>query len=234
MFFIPFGTKEPGRKQRFAYVTALLALLNVAVFAYMVYLGVTYGDVRLAGFLDAYAVTPADITDGTPLEPGILTSMFLHAGLLHLVGNMLYFLPFGDNVEDRLGHVRYLVFYLACGLIATLAFVLFNPGSTTPLVGASGAISGVLASYLVLHPRGMVRGLLVIVVFFTVVKLPAILFIGYWFVMQLFSISASVGPQIEGGGVAYVAHVAGFVAGLLLTPLLLANMDRQPRTETGA
>lgn len=224
MFFIPFGTREADRKQRFAYITWLLAAINIGVFAYMIYLGFTYGELSLSGFLDNYAATPSDVTDGTPFEPGLLTSMFLHAGFLHLIGNMLYFLPFGDNVEDRMGHLRYLVFYLACGLIATLIFILFNPGSNTPLVGASGAISGILASYLVLHPKGRVKGLLVIVVFFTIVQLPAVLFIGYWFVMQLFSIS--VGSQIEGGGVAYLAHVAGFVAGLVLTPLMLAGTPK--------
>lgn len=228
MFFIPFSTAEPDRRQRFAYVTILLALINIGVFAYMLYLGVTYGEVRLAGFLEAYAATPADVTDGTPFEPGLLTSMFLHGSLLHLLGNMIYFLPFGDNVEDRLGHVRYLLFYLACGLIATLVFVLFNADSATPLVGASGAISGVLAGYLVLHPRGRVKGLLIIIVFFTVVQLPALVFIGYWFILQLFSISASVGPQVEGGGVAYLAHVAGFVAGLVLAPILRASAPDPP------
>lgn len=227
MFFIPFGTKEPYSKQRFAYVTWLLALINIGVFGYMIYIGVTYGDAALGGFLNAFAATPADVTDSTPFEPGLLTSMFLHAGLLHIAGNMLYFLPFGDNVEDRLGHFRYLLFYLICGLIATLVFILFNPSSTTPLVGASGAIAGVLAGYLVLHPRGSVNGLLIIIIFFTRVHLPAILFIGYWFFIQLYSISTSSGVQAEGGGVAYVAHVAGFVAGLILAPLLSLGVKRK-------
>lgn len=226
MFFIPFGTREPDRKQRHAYVTWLLALVNVGVFAYMIYLGVTFGEAQLASFLNNFAITPADVTDGTPLEIGIFTSMFLHAGLLHIVGNMIYFLPFGDNVEDKLGHLRYLLFYILCGLVATLVFVAFNPASTTPLVGASGAIAGVLAGYLALHPRGRVKGLLIIIIFITRVELPAILFIGYWFFTQLFSTYVSFGAEVDAGGVAFLAHVAGFIAGLILAPLLLLTVRK--------
>ncbi|MBA3757430.1 rhomboid family intramembrane serine protease [Candidatus Saccharibacteria bacterium] len=226
MFFFPFGTREANRKQRFAYVTLLLAAVNVSVFLYMLYLGVSFGEERLAGFFGDYAAVPADVTDGTPLEAGIFTSMFLHAGLLHLLGNMLYFLPFGDNVEDRLGHLRYLLFYIACGLIATLVFIGFNANSTTPLVGASGAIAGILGGYLALHPRGTVKGLLIIVIYITKVQLPAFLFIGYWFLTQLFSTYASLGANVDAGGVAFLAHVAGFIAGLVLAPLMLATVKK--------
>lgn len=226
MFFIPFGTKEREGKRRFAFVTTLLALINIGVFIYMVYLGVTYGEARLLGFFNDYAAVPTDVTDGTPLEVGVFTSMFLHGGLMHLIGNMIYFLPFGDNVEDRLGHIRYLFFYIACGLIATLVFVAFHPSSPVPMVGASGAIAGILGGYLALHPSGKVRGLFIFIILITRVELPAILFIGYWFFTQLFSTYASLGAPVDSGGVAFLAHVAGFIAGLLLAPILQANFRK--------
>jgi membrane associated rhomboid family serine protease len=220
MFFIPYGTREDTRKQRFPYITALLVLVNVAVFIWEIFIIATLGEPALAGFLDRYAAVPSDITDGTPLEFGLLTSMFLHGGLLHIAGNMLYLLPFGDNVEDRMGHFRYLLFYVLCGLIATLIYTLFNTGSNVPLIGASGAIAGILGSYLVLHPRGRVKGFFFIIILLIPITLPAVLFIGYWFVMQLFGSVASfgIGDASTSGGVAYLAHLGGFVAGLVLTP----------------
>lgn len=230
MFFIPYGTREDTRKQRFAYVTTLLVLVNVAVFIWELMVVVSLGEPALADTLNQYAAVPSDITDGTPLEVGLLTSMFLHGGLLHIIGNMLFLLPFGDNVEDRMGHVRYLLFYILCGLVATLVYTLFNAGSNVPLIGASGAIAGVLASYLVLHPRGRVKGFFFIIVLLIPVTLPAILFIGYWFVMQLFAGVASFGVSDAGseGGVAYLAHIGGFVAGLVLTPFMARKQQSMP------
>src|SRR4051812_36984808 len=124
MLFFPIGTREGSFKERFHYVTLILFFINIAVFIWQIFLFAAGGEAALSDFIHRYAVVPADITDGSFLEIGLLTSMFLHAGLLHLAGNMLYFLPFGDNVENRLGHVRYLFFYLACGVIATLAYSL--------------------------------------------------------------------------------------------------------------
>lgn len=221
MFFIPYGTREESRKQRFPYITALLVLINVAVFVWQVMLLVNYGDAGLASFLNAYAATPSDITDGTPFEAGLFTSMFLHGGLVHILGNMIYLLPFGDNVEDRLGHFRYILFYLLCGLFSTIIYTLFNATSDVPLIGASGAIAGVLAAYLYMHPRGQVKGFFFIIVLLIPITLPAILFIGYWFVMQLFGSYASFGAEaVSTGGVAYLAHLGGFFAGLVLAPLM--------------
>lgn len=232
MFFIPYGTREDTRKQRFPYVTALLVLVNVAVFIWQVMIIVSFGEPALASFLDRYAAVPADVTDGTPFEVGLFTSMFLHGGLLHIIGNMLYLLPFGDNVEDRMGHLRYLLFYVLCGLIATIVFILFNPGSNVPLIGASGAIAGILASYLVLHPRGRVKGFFFIIILLIPITLPAVLFIGYWFVMQLFGSVASFGIDdvSTGSTVAYMAHIGGFLAGLVLTPLFAPKKKPAPET----
>jgi membrane associated rhomboid family serine protease len=221
MIIIPFGTREDVPKHRFPYVTALLVLINVLVFAYELYIVATFGESSLASFLNAFSVTPNNITDGTPFEAGLITSMFLHAGFLHIIGNMLFLMPFGDNVEDNLGHIRYLIFYLLCGLAAVLVHIAFNPGSAVPLLGASGAVAGVLGGYLTLHPGGRVRGLFFLWVFFTTIEVPAFIFIVGWFILQVFSQVASLGAEVTGGTqVAFLAHIGGFIAGLILAPLL--------------
>jgi membrane associated rhomboid family serine protease len=222
MFFIPYGTIEEKRKKRFPYITAVLLLVNIAVFVFQASLLLESGEAGLASFIQEYAAVPANITDGTPFEIGLFTAMFLHGGLLHIIGNMIYLLPFGDNVEDSLGHFRYLLFYLLTGIAGTILYTVFNAGSTVPLIGASGAIAGVLGGYLALHPRGRVKGFFFIIILLIPLTLPAILFIGYWFIMQLFGSVASLDANAVGsaGGVAYMAHVGGFIAGLLLAPLM--------------
>ncbi len=162
----------------------------------------------------------------------MFVSMFLHGGLLHLGGNMLYLWIFGDNIEDRLGHVKYLLFYLACGILATLAHALANPASRIPSVGASGAIAGVLGAYLMLFPRAQVTTLIPIFMFITVRQIPAIFLLGLWFVLQLFTGAATMGGGMSDvGGVAYFAHVGGFVAGMLLIFLLGGKRPRSPVRE---
>ena len=145
---------------------------------------------------------------------GALTSMFLHGSWMHLIGNLWFLWIFGNNVEDSMGHLRYLVFYLGSGVVATLAHVFTDPSSTTPLVGASGAISAVMGAYLVLYPKARVHTLFFFLVFFRIVPLPAWVILGYWFLIQLVSTSAGAA-----GGVAYAAHVGGFLAGIVLIPL---------------
>jgi membrane associated rhomboid family serine protease len=149
----------------------------------------------------------------------ILKSMFLHGGFLHIIGNMLFLWVFGNNVEDRLGKVKYLFFYLLSGIAATYAQSYVFPDSPTPLIGASGAVAGVLGAYLLMFPRVRIRYLVILIVFLTTIELPAIVGIGLWFVLQLFS---SVGSVTGGAdtGVAYMAHVGGFVAGMLLLAIL--------------
>lgn len=147
-------------------------------------------------------------------------SMFLHGGFLHLGSNMLYLWIFGDNVEDRLGHWKYLLFYLACGFAATYAHAFVNPNSQLPAIGASGAIAGVLGAYLILFPRAHVMTFIPIGFYMTVRALPAIFVLGLWFVMQLFIGVASLQVDTETGGVAYFAHIGGFVAGLILIVLM--------------
>ncbi len=145
-------------------------------------------------------------------------SMFLHGGLLHIGSNMLYLWIFGDNIEDRLGHGRYVIFYFLCGLIATWTHAFFNPTSIVPAIGASGAIAGVLGGYLILWPHARVTTLIPIFMFITVREIPAVLVLGLWFVLQLFSGVGSLGVRDaqDMGGVAYFAHIGGFVAGMLL------------------
>jgi membrane associated rhomboid family serine protease len=147
----------------------------------------------------------------------VLTSMFLHGGLMHVAGNMLYLWIFGDNVEDRMGHGRYLVFYLLCGIAAALAQTISVPDSVIPMVGASGAIAGVMGAYFVLYPRSRIVTLIPIFFFFRIVEVPAIFFLGIWFLMQFISGVSTIGSTGAGGlagGIAVWAHVAGFVAGV--------------------
>jgi membrane associated rhomboid family serine protease len=143
-----------------------------------------------------------------------LTSMFMHGGWLHLIGNMWFLWVFGNNVEDSMGRVRYLVFYLLCGLAAAATQTLLNPSSAIPMVGASGAISGVMGAYVLLYPRVRVHMLVILVIFITRIQVPAYVMLGYWFLLQLLGGAAALGQ--ESGGVAFAAHVGGFVAGALL------------------
>jgi membrane associated rhomboid family serine protease len=222
---IPYGTNEPLPRRRFPYVTTLLVLANVAVFIYEVFLVAGGGEPALTAFVQHYAVTPAHIMASNWLDPTLITSIFLHGGVFHLVSNMLFLMAFGDNVEDRLGPITYLIAYLLWGIAGNIAHILLNPGLNLPSLGASGAIAGVLGAYLVLFPRGVVRVFFFFFIFFTFTRLPAILIIGSWFVMQLFSGLGSLGaPIADTGGVAVWAHIGGFIAGVA-TALALRRPD---------
>ena len=153
----------------------------------------------------------------------ILTSMFLHGGWLHVLGNMWFLWIFGDNIEDLLGHAKFLVFYLLCGIVAALGQVIANPNSTVPMVGASGAIAGVMGAYLIKFPRARILTL-VFFLFITIIEIPAPLMLAYWFVIQLFSGFGSIArTHLSEGGTAFFAHIAGFVAGILLVKVLGAS-----------
>ena len=189
------------------YVTIGIIAANLVAFGYEWQLSRR----ELLLFTQIYGVVPAAFSWSS-----IVTSMFLHAGPLHVGGNMLYLWIFGDNVEDRFGHMRFVVFYLVCGIAATLAQFAFSIGSTVPSLGASGAIAGVLAAYVVLFPTGRVRVLLG----FLIVQMPALLVIGIWIVLQFLSGFGSITTSAQAGGVAYMAHVGGFLMGLVLTLFL--------------
>ena len=162
-------------------------------------------------FLQVYGVVPAEMH-----PPTLITSMFLHGGWSHVLGNMWYLWIFGDNVEDRLGHGRFLVFYLLCGIIAALGQVVIDPTSTLPTIGASGAIAGVMGAYFVLYPKSRVLTLIPLIIFWEIIELPAIFLLGFWFVLQLVNAGAvAATSSTGGGGVAFAAHVAGFVVGMV-------------------
>ena len=187
-------------------VTYALIALNVLVF----FLELSGGE----PFIERWSVVPRRLTQ----NPGgdfitVFTSMFMHGGWLHLGGNMLYLWIFGDNVEDRFGHAKFALFYLICGIAATFAQVAVSAGSNIPNLGASGAIAGVLGAYLILFPRGQVR----VLMGRGVVPMPALVVIGMWIVLQFINGVGSITQSAETGGVAYMAHIGGFVAGLVLT-----------------
>ena len=198
-------------------VTIALIVINSLVFLYQA----TLPPQLLEEFVLRYALLPALFS-----WVNVITSMFLHAGWMHVIGNMLYLWIFGDNVEDRLGHVRFLFFYLASGCAAAILQLLINPFSNVPMVGASGAIAGVMGAYFVLYPESRVLTAVFIFVFFDLVEIPAIFFLGVWFVMQILSGVGSLGPNAAVGGTAFWAHIGGFVLGVLVGIVLRAS-DRR-------
>ena len=191
-------------------VTISLIVLNVLIF--FSYAGISNNPGALDQFFGNWALFPARISSGSGFYT-LFSSMFLHAGFMHLAGNMLFLWIFGDNLEDELGHVGFLLFYLFCGAVAGLAQVFAAPHSMVPTVGASGAIAGVMGGYLLLFPKARVDVLFIFVIFFKVFPVPAWLMLGLWFAIQLFS---GVGVDTSAGGVAYWAHAGGFIAGMLL------------------
>jgi membrane associated rhomboid family serine protease len=201
---IPLRDVIPSRTT--PYITVTIIVLNAAAWFYELSLP---GDV-LPVFLQVYGVVPARLHALT-----LVTSMFLHGSWMHVIGNMWYLWIFGDNVEDRVGHGRFIVFYLLCGIAAALGQVLIDPRSTLPTIGASGAIAGVMGGYFVLYPHSRVLTLIPLVIFWEVIEVPAIMLLGFWFLMQLFSAGAiAVTSSTGGGGVAFMAHVAGFLCGV--------------------
>jgi membrane associated rhomboid family serine protease len=210
----PIGDDDSARRG-VPVVTYALIALNLLVF----FVELNSGD----RFIEQWAVVPRRLLANPAGDfPTIFTSMFMHAGWLHLLGNMLYLWIFGDNVEDSFGHAKFLIFYLLCGIAATFAQIIFTTGSTVPNLGASGAIAGVLGGYLVLFPRGQVR----VLMGRAVIPMPALVVIGFWIVLQFISGIGSV-TSAETGGVAYMAHIGGFLAGLILTFLFRAAGTRQ-------
>jgi len=188
-------------------VTTALIGANVLVFLYEL----TLSDRGLMAFFYAHGLVPATFS-----WSAALTSMFLHSGWVHIGGNMLSLWIFGDNVEDRLGHVGFLIFYLLVGLIANLAQTAAGPGSTLPLVGASGAIAGVMGAYFVMFPTSRVLVLLFLFVFVDVVEIPAVFFLGFWFLAQILGGVGRIADSSVSGGVAFWAHAGGFLSGILL------------------
>jgi len=218
---IPLRDENPSRSVPF--VNTVLILANISVFIYQNFLvpgGAEPLFYRLGcipyeftHFVDIHppALVPVPLT--------ILTAMFMHGGWIHLLSNMLYLWIFGDNIEDRLGHLRYLSFYILCGLIASVFHILTNLNSQVPSLGASGAIAGVMGAYMVLFPKARIKTLLILVVFIQVVRIPAVIVLGYWILIQVLSGFAEFGAR-TGGGIAWFAHIGGFLAGFILITIM--------------
>jgi membrane associated rhomboid family serine protease len=225
---IPIRDENPT--QRVPWLTVLLIVANAAVFAFEI----TLEPAALQELWMRWSLVPARFL-ADPFAPAemvtLVTAMFMHAGWVHVIGNMLYLWIFGNNIEDRFGPIGFAVFYLICGLGASGAQILASPNSTLPMLGASGAVAGVLGAYLLLYPGATVITVIPIFVFIEVARVPAFLVIGFWFILQLGSGLASLGAgEAEAGGVAWFAHIGGFVVGLVLTaPAAVAGWRRRTR-----
>jgi membrane associated rhomboid family serine protease len=239
---IPIGDEDTGGRGVLPYVNLAIIVINVLVFLYQLV---------DPNFTNGYAAVPAEITTGkdiigdfliatpdggvviqeapgpSPIWLTLFTSMFMHGGWLHIGGNMLFLFIFGDNIEKAYGHVKYLLFYLVCGIIAGLAHTFSQPDSIIPSLGASGAISGVMAAYLVLFPTNRVRVLITLgIVFLRPIAVPAVIMIGVWALLQFINGLGAIAVTDQTSGVAYWAHIGGFVAGLVITFLARPFLDR--------
>lgn len=208
------------------YITYGLVILNILIFL----IEISLSPNQLQAFFDTWAIVPIQLTDsflGQGAGPNrewvtLISSQFLHGGFLHIIGNMLYLWVFGNNIEDQLGHSRFLIFYLGCGVLAGLTQWIFDPLSDVPTLGASGAIAGVMGAYILRFPRARILTLIPLFIFVTVIRVPAIVFLGFWFIQQAFYSFLSLGSEVNmgSGGIAYWAHSGGFVFGIILGPLL--------------
>jgi membrane associated rhomboid family serine protease len=230
---IPLRDANPTR--RAPLVTLTLIAASFIAFAWELGVLASSGEAGLNQFFTEHGAVPARVSEAlaggqntSDAALGLLTSLFLHGGWIHLLGNMLFLWIFGNNVEDRLGRLAFLGFYLFGGIAAALTQVAIEPGSTVPIVGASGAIAATLGAYIVLYPRARILSLVFLGFFYQLIEVPALLVLGFWFVLQLIDGIASLGlsSATEGGGVAFFAHIGGFVAGLVIA---LAIRGRGPR-----
>ena len=213
--FFPIGDDDTARRT-FPLVTYALIALNVLFF----FVELSGGD----AFIMKWAFVPSRFLANPSSDfLTLFTSMFMHAGWVHLGGNMLYLWIFGDNVEDRFGPIKFTIFYLLCGLAATFAQLAFSLGSNVPNLGASGAIAGVLGAYILLFPQGKIR----VLQGQQVIQVPALIVIGMWFILQLFSGIGSIADTAQTGGVAFMAHIGGFLAGFVLTFLFRGSSGAQ-------
>lgn len=225
-----FPLRDSAPSGTFPIVTVGIIVANVVVWLLELSLGP-----QLNQFVGQYGLTPAKFIYSYKLHGGIITnalvplftSIFMHAGWMHIIGNMWFLWIFGDNVEDRLGRFNFLVFYILCGIGASLIQVLVHPTSTIPMVGASGCISGVLGAYLLSFPRARIHTLFIFFIIIRFIEIPAFMFLILWFIFQFISGAAEFGSS-EGGGVAYWAHMGGFVVGMILLVALPKKKPRRP------
>ena len=213
---IPLRDNVPTKT--FPFITILIIVINIAVFVYQLSLG---SEAREELIMRAGAI-PYEISHGVdkppllgcPVQLTLLSSMFLHGGLFHIIGNMLYLWIFGKNIEDRVGHLRFIFFYLVCGVVASIIHIATSPESRIPMVGASGAISGVLGAYLILFPRARILTLVIFLIFIRFIEIPAFIILSFWIIVQFINATS-----LHQTNVAWFAHIGGFFAGLFLIPL---------------
>lgn len=217
---IPLWDEMPTK--RIPVITIIFILINFLVYYYQFFMVVDTN-----AFINTYGLIPIELTKGIALSPNtpspvyitILFSMFMHGGLVHLLGNMLYLWIFGNNVEDYLGRIRFIIFYILSGIFAALGQILIAPNSIVPMIGASGAIAGVLGAYLILFPRARITTLVFFGFFIRLIKLPAIFVLGLWIIFQLFYGLSELSLSGGGAGVAWFAHIGGFIGGIALIKL---------------
>jgi membrane associated rhomboid family serine protease len=208
--------------KKFPLITVAIIVLNTMVYLYEASLGE-----KFTQFIYAMGLIPFEITHHTDLLPTgpsiiyltIFTSMFMHGSIIHLLGNMLFLWIFGNNVEEYLGRVNFIIFYLVCGLSAAFTQIFFNPNSTMPMVGASGAIAGVLGAYLLLYPRARVTTVIIFGFFIRLIKIPAVVVLSFWIIYQFLYGISSLAVKTGEGGVAWFAHIGGFIGGIILIKL---------------
>lgn len=225
--FLPIRDDQPRFSKPF--INYFIIALNIAVYVFLELPAQAQGRRAFDLLIQQFGLIPHDLTHaiaGTPQYPlganilTILTSMFLHGDLFHILGNLWFLWIFGDNIEDHVGHFPYLIFYLVCGVAAAVTDIALTPTSNVPTIGASGAIAGVMGAYILLYPRARVQTLVVLIVFFTFWWLPAWVFLGYWFLIQFVATTVMAsGAHHQTGGIAFAAHVGGFITGLILIKL---------------
>ncbi len=214
--------------KKFPLITVILIALNSIVYVYQVSLGETFTE-----FIHSMGLLPFEITHHIDLFPSgpspiyltIFSSMFMHGSIVHLLGNMLFLWIFGNNVEDYLGRKKYVIFYLLCGVAAAFTQILFNPNSKVPMVGASGAIAGVLGAYLLLYPRAKVTTVIIFVFFIRLIKIPALVVLSFWIIYQFLYGISSLAVKTGEGGVAWFAHIGGFICGMILIKLFKPSIE---------
>ncbi len=228
---IPIRDRNPSGT--FPYVTIGIIIINVLIFLYELSLGSGLGE-----FIMRFGVIPlkvsyysqaSDLTFINTFFP-FISSMFLHGGFIHLIGNMWFLWIFGDNIEDKLGHFKFIAFYFLCGIIASSVHVFFNSQSEIPCIGASGAIAAVLGAYMVTFPRARVVTIVPLFVFIQIIELPAVVVLGFWFVIQFFNGAISITASTSGAGVAWWAHIGGFIAGVIILYIVRIFFNKTYRT----
>lgn len=239
-----FPIRDYNPTRRFSYLTILIIVLNVMVFAYQNFLApqpaayYVYSSSLIPWEITHWRSAVVPVVDETGTEVAtfnrhispplsLISSLFMHGSLMHLIGNMLFLWIFGNNIEDRLGRLRFLLFYFAAGIGASLIHVLFNPGSLIPVIGASGAISGVMGAYLILYPQARIRTLVFLFIFVTFIDIPAAVFLIVWFLFQFLYVGG-------GAGIAWLAHVGGFLLGMALVMILGGPKKLLPEAATPA